>query len=134
MIQFNKDVFKKYPQTISYIEWRDLKKENQFYNGVVDNILDYCMNKFETGYNIYSGIDRDVIDRILSYYLIPQNHNDLTFPSLHQHNSSFKTLVHKYVKYGLIKIVFKEHNCYYVFCDDIVKLIKREYSLYSVGV
>lgn len=121
-LKYNTDLLKTYPQTMDYNEFSDLKKSKQYIQ-ILDSIMDYC-----NSIDMRSMYHRKTIDRILSFYLIPQNHNDLTYGSMHKdgiQRLSIFTLANR----GFIIAKSINHNTYYLFTDKIEKIIKRQINL-----
>lgn len=121
-LKYNTDLTGTYPQTIDYVEFLILKKSKE-YTQILDSIMDYC-----NSIDMRSMYHRKTIDRILSFYLIPQNYNDLTYPSMHRdgiQKLSIVTLANR----GFIIAKSINHNTYYFFTEKIEKIIKRNLNL-----
>ena len=126
-IRYNNNVILNRKQTIPYLEWVNICNNDAFYNEVLNKIIDYISTNIEN-WEIKSNQKR-VLERILSFYLLPQNHNNLTYGSLYQYDPDFRLFLSFFIRNKLVILVGYENNIHFIFSDKIEKLIKREYSL-----
>jgi hypothetical protein len=125
MIQLNTNITKTHPQTGTYEEWLHHINHNPIYNNILEQLIQHIETKVKP-------INKKLINRILSYYLLPQNHNNLTFGSLHQFDKQIKTSIHELAKKGIIIAHFENYNTYYKFSNHIEQLIIRLYNLETI--
>lgn len=122
MIKLNLNITNKHPQTITYQEWLNHINNNTQYNNILNQLIQHIEIKVKH-------TDKNIINRILSYYLIPQNHNKLDYASLHQFDKQFKTSIHEFTKNNIIITQSENFNTYYKFSKPIEQLIIRLYNL-----
>jgi hypothetical protein len=115
---FNTDLFKNYDQTLDYKKYVEIMDNCEVFNSLVDKI----MSNYEIKIHSFT------IKRILSFYLFPQNYNNLKHGSLYANGIQKHSLMYLANK-GIIKAVSKDYDTYYVFSKEIEALIKREVNL-----
>lgn len=125
MIQLNTNITKTHPQTGTYQEWLNHIKHNPIYNNILEQLIKHIETKVKP-------TNKKLISRILSYYILPQNHNNLTFSSLHQFDNRIKTSIHELTKKDIIIAHFENYNTYYKFSNNIEQLIIRLYNLETI--
>ena len=125
MIQLNTNITKTYPQTGTYQEWLHHINHNPIYNNILNQLIQHIETKVKP-------INIKLINRILSYYILPQNHNDLTFSSLYKFDNGIKTSIHELAKKGIIIAHSENFNAYYKFSKHIEQLIIRLYNLETI--
>lgn len=115
---FNTDLFKDYDQTLNYKKYVEIMDNCEVFNSLVDKI----MSNYEIKIHSFT------IKRILSFYLYPQNYNNLKIGSLYSNGVQIHSLGYLQNK-GVLKVISKDYDTYYVFSKEIEALIKREVNL-----
>ena len=140
-LTFNENLFINHQQTIDYQDFLKIRKTNVLYKDILFEITLRLRDK-----EIDNFSNRELVDRILSFYLIPQNYNNLTYGSLYHYSNlnaspdKFRgkndtdILLKNLVSNEILIKVEKNSHTYYIFTDDIHKLIKREYGLLKLGL
>jgi hypothetical protein len=121
-LKYNTDLYKTYPQTMDYKDFMELRKSKEYIQ-ILSSIMNYCISIDKR-----IVLHKPAIDRILSFYLIPQNYNDNTHPSIYKDGIQRLSLI-SLVNWEIISIHFINYNTYYLFTDRIEKIIKRELNL-----
>lgn len=123
MIKLNLNITNKHPQTITHQEWLNHINHNTIYNTILNQLIQHIQNITK------NPINEKLINRILSFYLLPQNHNNLDFGSLYQFDKQIKTSIHHLALKGIIITQFHNYNTYYKFSEPIEQFITRLYNL-----
>lgn len=125
MIKLNLNITKTHPQTGTYQQWLNIINHNTQYNNILNQLIQHIETKVKH-------TDKNIINRILSFYLIPQNHNNLDYASLHQFDKQFKTSIHELAKNNIIIKQSENFNTYYKFSKPIEQFITRLYNLETI--
>lgn len=113
--------------TLEYSTYKKIKSENPIYNEILEQLM----------YNLpsYKKYDEKIIDRVLSYYVLPQIYNDLSFGSLYRDLCFYDFSIHKInrlINIGVLRYVRVDNNSYYLFTKKYENIIKRRVNLYNI--
>lgn len=113
--------------TLEYSKYKEIKLESLIYNEILEQLMCNLPS--------YKKYDEKIIDRILSYYVLPQIYNNLSFDSLYRDLCFYDFSIHKInrlVNIGVLRCVKKNLNTYYLFTKEYENIIKRRVNLYNI--
>ena len=116
--------------SISRAELNQLKTK-PFYQNILSSLVEK--------YNIDSESIK-WIDRVLEYYIYPQNYNDLSYSSLyrdfilHVNGGSLRTPLNIFCEKKILKKIVFNNNTYFLFEKEIEILINRYIVFESLGI
>lgn len=118
--------FEEYPQTLSWGEITKLKSE-KYYQTIFNSLLIFLNEIYLDETN------KIFLDRILEFYIYPQNYNDLAYASLYRDASTRKyKLEHgiaRFTNLGIIRRVDNNSRSYRIFEEHVEVFLKREIIL-----